>query len=78
MLIMSYMGDHVWLITSRQTDPDLVDVVSRDLEMSDKLDSQLIDIRMEDAVDKSYARALVGILIGQLHVDFPVATLEWC
>ena len=23
MLIMSYMGDHVWLMTSRQTDPDL-------------------------------------------------------
>lgn len=23
MLIMSNMGDHVWLITSRHTDPDL-------------------------------------------------------
>lgn len=23
MLIMSYMGDHVWLITSKQTEPDL-------------------------------------------------------
>lgn len=23
MLIMSYMGDHVWLMTSRQTEPDL-------------------------------------------------------
>lgn len=23
MLIMSYIGDHVWLITSRQTEPDL-------------------------------------------------------
>lgn len=23
MLIISYMGDHVWLITSRQTEPDL-------------------------------------------------------
>ena len=23
MFIMSYMGDHVWLMTSRQTDPDL-------------------------------------------------------
>jgi len=33
---------------------------------------------MEDAVDKSYARALVGVLVGQFHVDFPVATLKWC
>ena len=23
MLIMSYMGDHVWLMTSRHTDPEL-------------------------------------------------------
>lgn len=24
MLIMSYIGDHVWLITSRHTEPDLL------------------------------------------------------
>jgi hypothetical protein len=23
MLIMSYIGDHVWLMTSKQTEPDL-------------------------------------------------------
>lgn len=26
MLIISYMGDHVWLITSRQTEPELLPV----------------------------------------------------
>jgi hypothetical protein len=27
MLIMSYMGDHVWLMTSRQTEPELEESV---------------------------------------------------
>lgn len=29
MLIISYMGDQVWLMTSRQTEPDLVPAASR-------------------------------------------------
>jgi hypothetical protein len=46
--------------------------------MSGKIGSQLIDVWMEDAVDESYARALVGVLIGQFHMDFPVAAGKWC
>jgi hypothetical protein len=72
------MGDHVWLMTSRQTEPDLVDIVSRCYEMPGKIGSQLIDVWMEDAVDESYARALVGVLIGQFHMNFPVAAGKWC
>lgn len=44
--------------------------------MHETLDSQLIDIGVEDSVDKAYAGTLVGILIGQFDVDFPMATLE--
>ena len=75
---MSYMGDHVWLMTSRQTEPDLVDIMNRDSVMPETFDSQLIDIGMENAVDKSYAGALVWVLIGQFDVNLPVTTLEWC
>ena len=32
MLIMSNIGDQVWLITSRQTEPELEDAVSLDAE----------------------------------------------
>lgn len=37
---------------------------------------QLVDVGVEDAVHEAYARALVGVLIGELDVDFPKATGE--
>lgn len=82
MLIISNMGDHVWLMTSRQTDPDLrfsfqfphfrPDPSNLDVEFH----SQLIDIGVEDAVDESDAGRLVRVGVGELDVDFPNATLE--
>jgi len=39
---------------------------------------QFIDVGMEDTVYETDARALVGVLIGQLDADFPEATLERC
>ena len=41
-------------------------------------DLQLIDVRVEDTVHESDRGRLVGVLIGELDVDFPVAALERC
>lgn len=38
--------------------------------------AQLVDVGMEDAVDETNARRLVGIIVGELDVDFPVAAFE--
>lgn len=83
MLSMSYMGDHVWLITSRQTEPDLRQkkiLLNSDFYSSwwSFLNSQLVDIWVEDSVDESYAWALVWVLVRQFDVDFPEASVEWC
>lgn len=80
MLIMSYIGDHVWLMTSRQTDPDLFQwgVRTRDPTLLIDCYIQLIDVRMEDPVDEANTWAFVRVLIGQFHVDFPVASGEGC
>ena len=37
---------------------------------------QLVNVRMEDAVDEADTGALVGILVGEFDVDFPQTTLE--
>jgi len=79
MLIMSYIGDHVWLITSKQTDPDLrKETISGIIQNSFGFNSQLVNVRMEDSVNEPDARALVWVLIRQLDVDLPMATLEGC
>ena len=77
MLIMSYMGDQVWLMTSRHTLPDLHARRRQWLHAARAGGGiQLVDVGVEDAVDKADAGALVGILVGQLDVDFPQAALE--
>lgn len=40
--------------------------------------AQLVDVWVEDAVHEAYGRRFVRILIWDLDVDFPVATLERC
>ena len=35
------------------------------------MDQQLINVRMEDTVDKANRRRFVGVLVWQLNVDFP-------
>lgn len=76
---MSYIGDHVWLITSKQTDPDLrKETISGIIQNSFGFNSQLVNVRMEDSVNEPDARALVWVLIRQLDVDLPMATLEGC
>jgi hypothetical protein len=86
MLIISYMGDHVWLMTSRQTEPDLRSgqqpsdglVASTQYVKNRFYCSQFIDIWVEDAVYEANARALVRVLVGQFDVDLPETSLEWC
>lgn len=79
MLIMSYIGDQVWLMTSRQTEPDLdgkvapvrsallLSLYEETPWMLERLGnrvflcckiqySQLVYIRMEDAVREADAR----------------------
>jgi hypothetical protein len=81
------MGDHVWLMTSRQTDPDLV-LCQRYRLLCLRLKGhawnaqeyrvQFVDVRVEDAVNEANAGALVRVLIGQLDVDLPESALEGC
>lgn len=64
MLIISYMGDHVWFITSKQTEPDLGSWrQSEDMRVVETV-LQLIDVRVENPVHKPDTRALVWVLIG--------------
>lgn len=77
MLIISNIGDHVWLITSRQTEPDL-QRGSLDLFCRRGRDAQLINVGVENPVDEADAWRLVGVLIGELDVNFPDPALEWC
>lgn len=75
MLIMSYMGDQVWLMTSRQTDPDLVPL---EIALLIKRQSvQLVDVRVKDPIDEANTRALVRVLVRKLDVDFPETASEW-
>lgn len=81
MLIMSYMGDQVWLITSRQTDPDLqMQLISISIHLwmitCPAEHSQLVDVWVKDAVHEANARALIRVLIGQFHVNFPMPASE--
>lgn len=73
MLIISYMGDHVWLMTSRHTDPELAVFSVRKATWFDWRGggSQLIDVGMKYPVNEADARALVRVLIGQLDMDLP-------
>jgi hypothetical protein len=76
---MSYIGDHVWLITSRQTDPELI--ASQYIEYIVELkvdDSQLVNVWVKNPVHKSNAGTLVRVLVGQFDVDLPMAAGEGC
>lgn len=79
---MSYIGDHVWLITSRQTDPDLneepinIQIIHFHEEKVVVGGSQFVNVRVEDSVYKSNAGTLVRVLVGQFNVDLPMATGE--
>lgn len=77
MLIISNMGDHVWLITSRHTEPDLM-AVSREHTVKLGLTGrrQLVDIWVEDFVLEPDAGTFVWVLVGELDVDPPESTLE--
>ncbi len=76
MLIISNIGDQVWLITSRQTEPDL-DTHQQSFHLIWQ-NIQLIDIGVENSINEADAWWLVWVLIWQLDVNFPQATLKWC
>lgn len=76
MLIMSNMGDHVWLITSRQTEPELRRSAMKRFSPA-RASIQFINIWMENAIDEANAGAFVGVLVGKLHMNLPQATCEW-
>jgi hypothetical protein len=78
MFIMSYIGDQVWFMTSRQTEPDLCVSERSSGVVEDERCVQLIDVGVEYPVHEADAGALVRILIWQLHVNLPEATFEGC
>ena len=40
--------------------------------------AQLVDVWMEDAIDKANGRRLVGVLVWYLDVNLPIAAVERC
>lgn len=85
MLIMSNIGDHVWLMTSRQTDPDLDterrDVLARTsrVRVSEGVlhgHAQLVDVGVEYPVLEPDTRGLIRVVIGELDMDFPNSAFE--
>lgn len=76
---MSYIGDHVWLITSRQTEPDLcpICISFQTIGSAHERNLQFIDVWVENAVDETDARALVGVLIRQFNMKLPVSPDKW-
>ena len=70
MLIMSNIGDHVWLMTSRHTDPELKTSETHPFR-DERLVLHLVDIWMEYAVDEADAWTFVWILVWQFYVDLP-------
>jgi len=81
MLIMSYMGDHVWLMTSRQTEPELA-TVSKGMRSEQARRSwsnvQFINVGVEYPVHEADAGTLVRVLIRQLDVNLPETALKRC
>ena len=70
MLIMSNIGDQVWLMTSRQTDPELM-ISSIHHYRDGRVVLHLVDVWMKYAVDKADTRTFIRILVWQLYVDLP-------
>ena len=69
MLIMSYIGDQVWLMTSRHTLPDL-SVVSKLYQSplypvfdGSERYVQFIDIGVKYPINEAYAGAFIRILV---------------
>lgn len=76
MLIMSNIGDHVWLMTSRHTDPDLIESVIWGFSLWK--DWLFINIGMEYSIHESDRRWFVRILIRQFDVNFPSPFCKRC
>ena len=79
--LLPNIGDQVWLMTSKQTDPLLQ---TRDLSVTKRWQnpgrreySQFIDIRVEDLVHEANAGGLERVLIWKLHMNLPHAAREW-
>lgn len=79
------MGDHVWLITSRHTEPLLQSKGGNNGDepwysgaIPDEDHAQFVDIRVKDLVHESDARALERVLVWQFHVYLPHSSCEGC
>lgn len=70
---MSNMGDQVWLMTSRHTEPELYSSVSMScVNLIAKMAAlQFIYVWVENSVDEADAGAFVWILIWKLYMDLP-------
>lgn len=68
------------MITSRQTDPELHEQVFSIADQTGCIleHSQLVNVGVEDAVDESNTRALVGILVREFHMDLPMPAGKRC
>ena len=71
MLTSQYIGVHVWLMTSKQTDPDLIQ----------SIDLPIVDVGVEYFIHKSDRRTLIGVLFWQIEIDQPfsllVCSISW-
>lgn len=75
------IGDQVWLITSKHTEPLLLhraEVLARHKRTTQSPSSQFVNVWVEDLVHESNARALVWVLLRQFDVNLPYTTCERC
>ena len=74
------MGDHVWLMTSKQTEPLLYRVSGVRAVVQrcyDDTPAQFIDVGVKDLVHETDTGRLERILVWEFYVDLPNPTSEW-
>lgn len=72
------MGDQVWLMTSKHTEPLLhVVLISTQTTSADDSHLQFIDVGVEDLVHESNTGRFVWIIGLQLDVYLPYSACKW-
>jgi len=72
------MGDQVWLITSKHTEPLLSGFLTLGRTRHEREDAQFIDIGVEDLVHETDAGRLERILVWQFHMNLPYSSCKRC
>ena len=68
------MGDQVWLMTSKHTEPLLHVGQHPNASVGDG-HLQFVDVRVEDLVHKANTGAFIRVLLRQLDMDLPYTAL---